>query len=808
MSRWSIRFALLCLTWLSACGGGGGGSETGGVPEPTSIEGRLLRLSSVGRAVPAPSGAGVRLYALDQSGSPTGIPVSSTITDSQGRFRLDLPDGTSMSQDLLVEGDDGAGGHWRALAVTRTVELGPGSETIVRELLAIRNERRSPFAVETRRLGLLQYNAALALGLVENRSSEPRGAVRDLRRWLLIDPAVSSALASLRSSGRLPTTLGDIGGLFGATPTAMDTLDANGVRRLFAVTPWELDPSKLIVSERTEGDTTSSGHERWELAGDGIHLVTASSNDAVTLALLDAIGSHSRASFDLTEGRVQRLATVHASTERVDFDGDHVVDELTYTLDQTVIGTETVEVFDDGRPALRVDFRIRLVIDLSRGGSLSSTESVSQWLLPFAGPVLQTTRVAVTDKDGRTTEQTMTRRAIRSAQLDVSWPGPVRLRAAPLAATAGESLPHAFAAGPDTLLLLANSAPGATWGGDLGLFVRDADSGEAVADLVHANTGSSLRYFVSPDGRKFYVCQDKALPPEWSTVVHTTTPAEAAALGATIVRYDAETLTEEARIALPPRPSQLVPGMAFPRNRVHSMLISPTDPNEFVAGSEGGAVLVRDTTFAAQTLVHPTGGEVLLTDGRARLVGMVALRGWDASRNEIHFEIDGGGPYGRIVPVAPDGLDVADARQGLPLLASLAGTYPSEAVFDRMTTNRAYLSRYRVAIDTATGAVIADLASSDDIALSVARCTWHAEQVVCVNGSEIVELSPSDLSVMRRLSLHVDLRRIAGGIVPSGVLNDFVGFVGEGRLVYIGHDILDRGELSNPLVVFELAYGR
>lgn len=800
----SMALALaVCGCVLAACGGGGGGGggdNPGGNPPPTrTVSGALSTLAADGRIVDAGADQAVSLVAVDAQGAP-GTELVSVRTAADGSFRIDLPAGQTVGTGLGLVASDGAGGRWRALVLSTAVDLGPASEAHTQEFVAARTTRGSSFTEATERLARLQRNATLAMRLMNARSAQPQSAVATLRRWLRFDPAAAAAFASLGSSGTLPATLGDIGGFVGAARGAWDVIDSSEGRRTLSAVPVAGSSTDLDVTDNVAGQT-SAQPSRIRVENDGVTSISQSSADPSTQVLLSLIGAHQVAAFSFETGSSVQLTSIDRLTTGYDFDGDQREDRLQYRIDQTPRGIETITAFGAPRQALRIDYRTELTIVMSGGGrSIDLVETRSQWTLPFAGPVREESSVTATDSAGRTTTLSSQRTAERAVVNAVSWPGGVHVGATPLREPTDYMFTTPLGVTEDLRVSFGGYVPGPCCQLPNGLSSRDLTGSATDVDIVVQPSSLGTRRFVSPDGTRIYLAMSQALPAEFNGVRYAMDPAVAASYGAVIVRYDARTMQEEARIVLPPRPSEAAPGQAFPRNIVFQLIVSPVDPTHFVVAGVD-AQLVRGTEVAPRFLRNNDLERVPL-DGRVSLLdSQVALRGWDGARDEIWVELNGGGPLGRIAPIAADGFDPAALRPGLPYMYTLLAS--NDLVYDDVGADRAYVQGHRSVIDITTGTVIRRLSESSDFGLQTARCTRRGGQVLCGNGDTVYWLD-NDLVETSRVSLHNDLRTVARGLLPSGPV-DAVFAPRDGLLVYLGYD-LSSAAFPRPMSALQLTF--
>lgn len=789
-ARRLLFIAWVLLAALGGCGGGGGGADSGTAPSaPLVVMGTLSTLDAEGRIADASTGQTVELVSVDAQGTVLGS-LASTQTVAGGAFRLELPRQQVPGVGLAITASNGAGGSWRALVLQQAVDLGPASEAFTQEFLAARAARGAPFTEPLERLARLQHNATLMLRLLpagRAPSAEPIAALRD---WLMLDPAASAALQSLRTSGALRASLGDIGGLMGVARGAREFSEASGGTSTVVVVPV---PGSSTDWEATDTPTGSAPEQptRLRMEGDGVTSLFTPATDAGSLALLELIGPHQVASFSLDTSATRRLATVDRPTTGYDFDGDGREDQLHYQVDQTVQGRATIEVFGSPLLALRVDSRTELRLTMSASGrTVSVTETRSQWSVPFIGPVRSDSTINTVDQNGKSETFTLQRLVKRAVLNDVSWPGRVRLNVADAKVPSSYMFAGPIAStGPLQLVFGGLVSDGTCCVLDNGLSTRDLLGQQASRDIVVPHRSMPSRVFASPDGSRIYVALNNELPRTDFGGVYAMAPADAAGYGATIVRYNALTLQEEARVVLPPLASSLAPGMAFPRNNVFQIVVSPNDPTEF-AVTTFDALIVRGTTVLPQALGMPDSERAPGIDGKVRILdNQVVLRGWDGARNELWLELNGGGPLGRILPVSANGLRAQDLRPGLPVLFTLIGSVDLET-YDRIDTDRAYLQGYRTVVDTSTGTVLRRISESDDFALRISLCAPRSGGVVC-SSADTIYLLDKNLSEQQRLSLQSDLRGLSKGPVAPGALQRLFS-PADSELIYMGGQTLTR----------------
>lgn len=802
-----LAACLLALV-LSGCGGGGGsdaptsGGAGGPPPATRSLTGTATVLASDGRIIDAAAGRVVLLAPLDAQGQ-IGEPIATTRTATDGTFKLELPAGVEPGASLALAMADDHQGQWRAIAMRDTVDIGPASEAFTQEFVAMRAARGSAFVEPVVRLVRFQHSATLMLRLLGPGGTDSAGALPRLRRWLLADPAVAGAFASLRDAGTLPATLGDIGGFAGFARGASDSVDSDG-RHKMSVLPTPGTNDEWQIVDTLDGQMPSQP-STMRLEADAVTAVNIASQDSTSYVLLRLIGPHTVASFAIETGATKALTSVNRATTGYDFNGDTAEDQLSYRIDQTTRGIESISIFGATMDTLRIDFRTELVLTMSgTGRQVKVVETRSQWSLPFAGPVRTDTAIVATDEQGQATNLSSQRLAERVVVNDVSWPGRVRLSVSNLHEPASYQFTSPLAVTSDLRFLFGGYVPGECCLMDQGVSIRDLAAGNVIADVLIRHSTLQSRLFVSPDGSRVYMAMSKELPPETQGSPVAIDPARAAAYGATIIRYDARTMQEEARVVLPPLPSKLNPALAYARNHAPQLVISPSDPTHFVvAGLD--ALLVRDTTVAPLALEPVSSPEAALPGGGARiLVNQVFLRGWDVGRNELWFEYNGGGPLGRVVPIAADGFRPEQVRDGVPALFALIASFDSWSTYDRITSDRIYLEGNTTVIDKATGALLRRLSQAGEPSYHGTQCAPRGMGIVCNSGYTLF-LMTTDLQELSRVALQNDLRVMANGTAAAGLI-DRIFVTADGSLIYMAYDLSKTDIYPNPRAAFRLEF--
>lgn len=795
---------LLCLlaACLAACGGSGGGEGGGSDPQPvtpSTIHGQVTVLNESGDVAPVSAGQSVQLVELNPRGEP-GAVIATTNTDSAGSFQFALPPGRSPGLALGVTAGDGAGGRWRAVALNVDAPVGPASEAVTQELFSALAQ--APGAVQTNpRLGDFYRNAALWLSLLRPGDTAPGPAVQRLRERMQADVAARMALAELALQGRLTSSLGDIGGLFGYTDRAIEVDDSEDGLRISHAQPATDRADEWTIDEFPSGSTATPDKVWMRLQDDGALQTRAQLLDTTAHVLLNIVGQHQVHTFRWSPGAEQVLASIRKTTDGYDFGGDRLADTLVFRLSQRQLGIETIEVLGERWRALVFETNTTLSIELSEGGSIAVQGIERRWHVPELGVVRAEQTNQATERDGRVTTGSATRVARRAVSGGTSWPGRVRFSVTELGTPTAYGFPTSLGLTAADQILVTGNLSLECCLAHRGISVRPLRGPGGRADIVAQPGLLGAQTFLSPDGRRLYVATSTYLAGDGSNVALPV--EEATALGARITRYDATTLAEEVRITLPPVPSRLQPGLFFPRYLARTLLVSPSDSTHFaVAGVD--AAFVRDTTVVSTLGNEADVNERLGPDGRARLLGeQIFLRGWDADRQEIRLELNGGGPLSRALPITATGIGTSAMRTSAPALFSLWPAGGTAALYDHVDSHRLYLDSFRKALHPDTGVLIADLGAQPDLALRLARCTRRMTQVVCLESSRI-HLLDTNLQTQRTLALQPDLRRLVGGATPAAP-NGPLHAASDGSLVYIAETYGSNWPLAD-LVAYRLVF--
>lgn len=753
---------------LSACGGGGGGGSAGPAA-PQSIDGSATELSPAGGIQPAAGGRTVELQSIDSAGA-VRTTLATTATDSAGRFRIDVPPTSQLGWSLALSISHGDGSRSRAFAFDTEADIGPASEALFRLLLD------GPTAAQAGtdpigRLGRFQRAVVTFLNLLEPRSRTSERLIDELQRWLRDDPASKAALRELRQSGRLPGTLGDIGGLFGMGRAGWVWQDSADGERTFVIRQSATDPNiyesfdtiPVLPGEFPKLGTTA--RSRWRLVDDQLEVSRDYLPPGSTAAeqLANEFVSGLRLSrFGERTGAVRHTTYLPRKTIGVTFDADQLEDDISREVDTTVRGAESIAAFGTQVRSLRIDYEIKTTIQLSAGGSIEIVENRTDWCVPYAGIVRTQSTFLTTDAAGRKFGSERNRSLQRGVLNDTSWPGRVHVTRIDRVAFSNLVPIVGIDATPDgKLLFVGKDEPS--------IFRVDPDTGQVLAERTVPSTAPWLpRFQLSPDRTKlYYFSAATRFSGSPSNSLFSTPLADANAAGGLLIRYDALTLQEELRVTLPAHPSSVVSGHGFARRNVVTMAISSSDATQALIDTDAGVMLLRGDTFAPLTMVEPTHEKLFLENGLLD-AGGTSLLAWDGNRAEVyalHFPPwPAAGSY-VVIPISVDGPELARSRPGVEFSISRA----NDAVFG----NRLFLFDFGYVFDTATGAKLgqSSLARSptlDFSALYDSRCAYDRDDIVCQFNDGLYRLSPNDLSTQTVLSYQSTLRSLSGNTVPGG----------------------------------------
>lgn len=755
---------LIACSFMAACGGGSGSTPN---PGRTTVAGNVA-LTTAGNLWQSTPGAAVRLVELDSTGTTTSI-LASTLADGAGSFRFELPAGRSIGLRLAVETTAASGERLRALALQDVVSLGPPSEAFAHALFSTAVVHAIGESDE--RLARFQNGATQMLALSPPLHSSLASVLEQYSALLEKDTVVRDALASLRSAGTLPATLGDVGGLFGIGEAIWnydDTLLGPTVRR---VTGHSLPGSYVATSEPVGGASTQTHGTRLTLRADGVSEEPFINASSLELAVAEVIGPEPIARFGLRIGETVDLIRVsNRPTISYSFDADGLPDRLSYASTLRVVGIESVSLAGTDVPVLRRERTYELSIALSAGGEIRIRQTQTEWAAPFCGVVREQSSTTITLPDG-SSDVTDSRSTLTAGVFDsVSWPGRIRIEGA------FRQTPFAFNAYPLALVdsnhfveadVQPNAPPSIT------LNTVSALTGGQVASVRLADVNQDFfnRVVASPDGTKLFAVIG-GHPVDSGTNVDASLPlAEAAARSATIVRLDARTLAEEVRVQLPPAPSALFPGRGFPRALVRDIAVSPADPRTFAVASVG-LVLAQDsqiTSILMPDVERFSGAGAFMTPDQVRLIG------FDTARGSLMFDRSAGTPDGSLVSFDDQGLLPASLRGnglpqlrtfGLPVSAYVNGSFDSVA--SSITTDALLLGQFNLAISKFDGRII----TNNPFGVLGDRfsqpCRMQGLELACLTADGISLHSATDLRFLRLIDVQPAMRNNIGAITIAG----------------------------------------
>lgn len=226
---------------LVACGGGGGGG--GGTPPPTvtalsgtvtapggslaqlenkSLMDRMLALlipsatAQSGSLQPV-NGADVLVFRINDDGTVNGGVIVQTTTDSNGAYSVNLPAGTSLGSNLIVQVGSGAtpqpvggtgGGQLNCPATQPTLDIDPVAEYVTRLLIAA--------ATTLPNFTNAEVNALIARA--EALAQDPSLVGADIETTLqniagIADPEITQLVASAEAAGEATAPSG-LGGTY------------------------------------------------------------------------------------------------------------------------------------------------------------------------------------------------------------------------------------------------------------------------------------------------------------------------------------------------------------------------------------------------------------------------------------------------------------------------------------------------------------------------------------------------------------------------------------------------------------------
>lgn len=785
---WHMAVAWLLGGMLAACGGGGGGSTSGGgggggetpEPTPTAIAGQLRWIGASGWADPAPAGQVVELVQLGADGS-AGAVLASTTTGSGGAFELPWPAGRSTGDSFALRAAEADGVPVRALPFGGRVELGAASELLTRAYLDARQTAGGRIVEDAKRLQRWQTAGGQFLTLTPVRPRRgTEAALAELARWMARDPASTAALRALRQ-GRLPASLGDIGGLAGTGTGAWEVQGTVRGRyqqrvRASADQPGEIE-FHLYPADADGGPgiplpgSQSIPYAIAAFADDKVvepRVYVAPGTGTQERVLRFMFGPLTYSAIGVATGRTEPL--MQQVTTLTQPSASNPFPRGTRFEARSSITTEGIETLDalEGRPrALRTATREVLTITWPDGRVAQTDTRSNDWLVPFAGVVRTRSSITASGTGVTPTTTANDRDLLHGVTNAVSWPGRVLVEAQALALPANDHWWQPLGVTGDRALVLSTRSTDQVTPSAL---VLDLDTGARRAQRAFTTLPNSSGWVarLSPDGSKLYAVNSVLPPPSHTLPIRL---AEADAVGARVDRFDAATLQREASLRLPAQRSPNVPGTGHPRYEVGSFMVSPADPTVFVAGSVG-AVLVRGATPATQDLFDASAEYY----NGALLGGAVWVWGWDGTTGELHAQVSGrSDPAHKIVPIVADGIPLAGARAGVGVLASDGLQYRGS----RFTADRVYLGEANGVYDKRSGA---RLGGSDR-----APCAPANGRVVCLGPlddprvSTLHLLDEATLAPAEVIDLQSNLRRAAGFAVPDRM--DLLTHLGEGEFI-------------------------
>lgn len=731
-------------------------------------------------ATAAPAGSEVNLYAIDPTGKPSSL-LAKTITAPDGSYSLTAPADATPGVSLLIQVTDATGLPLRSLALGSKVHVGPASETVTRALLAAQMKHGAAFNGTAQRLAKFQRAAVQFLDLMDLNATDDLSAVTELSDWLNADPASRDVLNQIAQTGALPTTIGDVGGIYRLGTAAWEAMDSAGGAEITSTVYRPDNGGEFVFYRRTPDDyltgLASAMTAIVRMTGDGAQYFRSpgmlSANGGVQI-WANRIGQYAMAHFGTEWGVVDTLASVAGQTVGYTYDADMIEDSFTYKLDRTVVGEETIEAGGRATRALRIDTTETLVVILSMGGEIRSVAKTSSWHVPFVGSVLSRSDISLTDASGIKSTSTSTQTLLRSVVNDMSWPGRVHVQ------TVSNKLPD-IAADYRPISVLDPSA--VLYMNADRFMVLNPETGLVSSQApIPSLQNMALRIVrVSPDRSVVYVVVSPSHIDHSIYSAGYESLASAAERGAWVYRFDARALTEQLRIQVPPRSSTKAPGSGFAQSYVNSVVVSPLDAKQLVLSSID-VVHLNDDHFSSESihqneeLGDPTYGVLFIQ------MGGHTLYGWRASTNSIYMHyrptatfIQGLWPQGwASVPVSGTGLNMSLAQTGI-----LGSTTPSKLPWypnagDLYLGNKLYFDDMQAVLDLDSGsgdsrpdAYISPLADSTWGFFS-SSCAWQTPYAFCRPYGDNLEIRDLDSGVTTARALNTDLRTFAGASIPTG----------------------------------------
>jgi hypothetical protein len=782
----------LAVVLFASCGGGGGGGG-GDAQAPATIAGRVWALGA-GAGLQPLSNADLELATVNNGGAVVTT-VMRTKSGADGSFSFQLPAGRQPGLDLMLLAGQ-SNSRSRAFVLDADVDVGPASEAFVLDALSALAAFGVTPSVEVGRLARFQRAASTFLTLIESAAANEGDLIREYRGWLRDDPASRDAFAALRTSGMLPATLGDIGGMFGQGKGAWVAQDTDLGQRIYTVRPSTADPTifeTFDASADQYGDLHlgANARTRIKLEDDGYTVLKEYLPDGsgpLAEQLANIIGSTRLSRFGQAPGKPRHIRYLPQKTFGLTFDADQLEDDLSREVEVDHRGIETIGAFGKQLKALRVDTTIRTDIQLSMGGTLTFLESRKEWSVPFAGMVKAETVFTSIDAAGRQSTDTSQASLVRGVLNEVSWPGGVyaNLRNVqglgsvaktfyPVGATSNRGLAY---------IDYDSSTTTST------ILIVDTDTGliRASVDLPRFAAQRFVKVRRSPDGSKLFAVHSSSATDLKNTVSIDPLPLDQAnALGAIVTQYDALTLAEEHRVTIPALASDLLPGYGYPRREAGSTLALGGPNHRLLVDTTAGAVVIQGGQVLPSMLPPPK--EEIPYLGSAYLNAyQYNLAVWDPVADEVYAYasylpppfVFGNTPYwtSAVLPLQSSGWS-GSAWRSSPAAQQLATLFAGQGR-DQYAAGRIYVDDFRQVVDASSGqvtGVAADQYRAYPGGPGHARsCGLTASRVVCSLSSGVVFLNPSNLAAEQTVVGQNDLRRLSGSsILSSGMLDQHAG---------------------------------
>ncbi|HET7864577.1 MAG TPA: hypothetical protein VFL86_09245 [Burkholderiaceae bacterium] len=763
---------------ITACGGGASSeAEADVTPGLVQITGIATSHDAQHSVRTAPGGTVVKLVSLGSGGEAIAT-LAETTTDDQGRYKLAAPQGTRPGAELALQVSEPDATTYRALVLEAQVDVGPASEAFARELLAAPVSWKNLPASDAERMLRFQRAVAQFLGTSEPHRSTPEVLVLELRARLRADPASNAVLTALQAGAGIPN-LGDIGALFGLGRAAWMAEDSDGTLREWITQPSSTTPGDYdliaVYRSQTEWPPRRSVRATFRAERDGITTITPDLgiNPAQSAVILNQmLGPLRTFEVGLSPGKAVRINDIHRSTGSYTFDADQSPDTLHYTTDLTVLGPERLQHFGGSVLALKVSSVNQLQVDLSSGGSIRVTETRIDWHVPFAGIVRSDSSVTGVDRNGNATTGVGSHALRNGVTNRVSWPGGVRIEATRLAWDTEDSRQgYPLGLTPQRNLVLHAEE---TFGIRPVVAVFSIDDGRLIAsksfDLPVGRVGDVR---LSPDGTKLYGVT--ARTSDFTDIAQAYPADQAASAGAVFMRFDANTLSEEARLTLPAEPSKAFPHLAFPRSALLDYMLSPIDTSQLLVASLGTVLYAPDGTATSYQFSPPWEAYGPNQPIPRLFTDRIMPLAWDDLANEVWLRVTplfkGSTVYA--VPVQGQVLQLDKARPVPPFVdeAGQPMNYPTPPGNTRFTEDAVFVNDFRYKFSKADGRLLGRNKSTRGEGLEEGtrnRCQHQQERVVCVVGngltyeSFLVFLRSADLSETLKVDLQRRMRSDAG----------------------------------------------